>query len=872
MGCKVMAEENINQSESDEAANVALQDPPIEEVDQVEVDGPKAGRFWSRDQLVQFVRSKWKPLAILASVFILSSIYFLASSSEEAKTPKENLAEALKILEARQGVKSRIQAQEMAYELKKKDYQDPDFPGALYYIFGIVAFRNAEELSGESQDHQYLIASRYLQEAERRAIDQKHRPEWSFALGSSLYLLGSTKKSRPLLEEAVESYPRGLLKASMLLTDIYLDHKEASELEKAFVLNSAALKQENLDLVSLDRLYLQRAQIFLAQGKNEQAQEVLSQVKQKESVNQVTIVFQAQTLMAERKYREALSILAPVKDNLGLERKFSRQASYLMGLCAESLNDFDAAIDFYEQTTHRYAGTHEGLAAYLHLAELLRKNGRTEEALIAYRTALRSIKNPDEFRNRWISLERVRTYVLDAWNDWVDEGNIKDGVTFFSAAIQLSDFLPPLLPEVQAKELAANANRRWAEYLQRLFQNSSVSQQEAMKPSLNERWKQSGKSNYELARFLATTDRYGEILSLSAEHFQKAQDYETALKVITRFINTHPDKKMPQALVRRGKILLELDQLDKAINHFQRVIISYPTDVASFEAKYLLGVAYLEKDELDQASQNWKEILESGKLTPKAKQWQYSLFSLGKLNFHQGKIVEFQSKGNPDQSKTLPASQKQPEIHYYEEATNRLREYVDRYPNSEMIHEARFLLSRSLQNLADQPHQEMKSAKTENAKQELKKKKIAFLKKAIEQLQLLNRELRTLEGQDQLDTLGKRLLKSTCFGTAHLLYLTEDYDEAIKAYHEAVNRYPQSTEVLIAYMKMSGCYESLGKKNEAKSMLEQAKIILKQMPDKVFESRATNLGREEWNRWLDWSRELRNSDDQANQLQTGNGA
>lgn len=867
-----MAEESIGQPESDKVTNVAVKELPLGDVESVEVAGSGKVLILLRDKVVQIIRTHWKPLSISVSVFILLSAYFLTKSSEVEKTSKEKLTEALQALESTQDIKLRIQAQEMAYDLKKKEYQDPDFPGALYYIFGIVAFRNAEELSGESQDHQYLIASRYLQEAERRAIDQAYRPEWSFALGSCLYLLGSTKKSRPLLEEAVATYPPGLLKASMLLTDIYLDHKEDSELEKAFTLNSAALQLKELDEETIDRLYLQKAQIFLAQGKNEQAQQILSQVKQKESVNQVTIVFQAQTLMAERKYQAALNMLAPVKDNLGLERKFSRQASYLMGLCAESLNDVEAAIDFYEQTTHRYAGTHEGLAAYLHLAELLRKNGRTEEALIAYRTALRSIKNPDEFRNRWITLEGVRTYVLDAWNDWVDEDKIKDGVTFFNAAIQLSDFLPPLFPIVQAKELAANANRRWAEYLQRMFQSSSVSQQETMKPLLNERWKQSGKSHYELARFLATTDRYGEILSISAEHFQKAQDFETALKVLTRFINTHPDKKMPQALVRRGEILLDLDQLDEAINHFQRVITSYPTDVASFEAKYLLGAAYLEQDELEQASQNWKELLESGQLTPKAKQWKYSLFSLGKLNFHRGKIAEFQSKEVADQSKADSQPRQHPEIYFYEEATERLREYVDRYPESKKIHEARFLLSRSLQNLADKPHLEMKSAKTENARKELKNKQFAYLNKAIEQLQLLNRDLRVLEGQDQLDALGKRLLRSTCFGTAHLLYLTEKYDEAIKAYHEAVNRYPQSTEVLIAYMKMSGCYESLGKKNEAKSMLEQAKIILKQMPDQVFESKATNLGREEWNRWLDWSRELRNSDGRANQIQTGAGA
>lgn len=865
-----MAEETPTQPDPEEDSNTAVQESDTETAASNEAAGEEETRSLPQ-RVLKLLLSYKKVVGIAAAVMLSLTVYFLIAPSEPEKTPPEILAEALELLEQRDDPKSRINAQELAYELKKQEYQDPDFPGALYYIFGIVAFRNAEELTGESQDHQYLIASRYLKEAERRAIIQEHRPEWCYAYGTSLYLLGSTKQSRPLLEEAVKTWSVGKLKASMLLTDIYLDHKADSELQQAFKLNSAALQLEGLNHETQDRLYLQRAQIFLAQGKNDLAEEVLNKVKQQDSVNQVTLVFQAQTLMAEGKYQDALSILAPVKDNLGLERKFSRQASYLMGLCAESLNDDEAAIGFYEQTTHRYAGTHEGLASYLHLAELLRKSGRTEEALIAYRTALRSVSSPEDFRNRWVSLEGFRKYVLDAWNDWVDEEKIKNGVTYFSAAIQLSEYLPPLLPEVQAKELAANANRRWAEYLEKRYRQATISEQEKLKSELQDHWLHSGKAYYELARRLNTSDRYGEILSISAEHFQKGQDYESALKVLTRFININPDKKMPQALVRRGEVLLELDQLDEAINHFERVLTNYPTDVAAFQAKYLLGVAHLEKDELDQAQSIWKEILESSNLTPQAQQWSDSLFALGKLNFHLGKIsraTQAAANGNIQggEATDLPSPHAR-----FEEATRRLREYVNRYPDSEKIHEARFLLSRSLQNLADQPFQEMQIAKTENARQELQRKQYHYLNMAIEQLQSLNRDLRRLESQDRLDPLGKRLLKSTCFGKAHLLYLTGEYEDAIKSYHDAVNRYPQCTEVLIAYMKMSGCYESLGKSNEAKSMLEQAKIILKQMPDKVFESKATNLGREEWNRWLDWSRELRYSNQQATAAQAGSG-
>jgi tetratricopeptide (TPR) repeat protein len=866
-----MAEENLQQPEVDEQPQTSGPGSGAEAVgEDTAVAAGDARPLLER--LKTFIRSRWKLVGIAASVLLLLTIYLLSGSGEADQTPQEILASALQLLDQRADSKARAEAQELAYQLKKQGYQDPEFPGALYYIFGLVTFRNAEDLTEESQDHQYLIASRYLKEAERRAIVQEHRPEWCYVYGTSLYQLGSTKQARPLLEEAVKTWPPGKLKASMMLTDIYLDHKAEGELQQAFKLNTAALQSPDLQMETQDRLYLQRAQIFLAQGKTDLAEEVLSKVQQQGSVNQVTVVFRAQTLMAEGKYQEALTILGPVKDNLGLDRKFSRQAAYLMGLCAESLQDEEAAIGFYEQTTHRYAGTHEGLAAHLHLAELLRKNRRTEEALIAYRTALRSVSSPEDFRNRWISLENFRKSVLDAWNDWVDESRIKNGVTSFDAAIQLSEYLPPLLPEVQARELAANANRRWAEYLEQRYKRATVSEQETLRHELQNHWIQSGKAYYELARRLNTSDRYGEILSVSAEHFQKGQDYETALKVLTRFININPDKQMPQALVRRGEVLLELDRLDEAIDHFERVLSNYPTDVAAFQAKYLLGVTYQEKDDLEHAQKIWKEILENSNLTPQAKQWSDSLFSLGKLNFHLGKIADSREKTAGGTAVEGQAFGQQSPYFYFEESTRRLREYVKRYPKSEQIHEARFVLARSLQKLADQPQQEMQAAKTENARQELQRKRYLYLNMALEQLQHLNRDLRRLESQDRLDPLGRQLLKATCFGKAHLLYMTAEYDEAIKSYHDAVNRYPQCTEVLIAYMKMSGCYENLGKRNEAKSMLEQAKIILKQMPDKVFESGDSSLGRDEWNRWLDWSRELRYSSQQATTAKTGSGA
>jgi len=58
---------------------------------------------------------------------------------------------------------------------------------------------------------------------------------------------------------------------------------------------------------------------------------------------------------------------------------------------------------------------------------------------------------------------------------------------------------------------------------------------------------------------------------------------------------------------------------------------------------------------------------------------------------------------------------------------------------------------------------------------------------------------------------------------------------------------------------MSNCYDRRNKPQEAQSMLEQAKVIISQMSDDVFQQDTTNMTRKEWDDWLDWARQLRHS-------------
>ena len=139
---------------------------------------------------------------------------------------------------------------------------------------------------------------------------------------------------------------------------------------------------------------------------------------------------------------------------------------------------------------------------------------------------------------------------------------------------------------------------------------------------------------------------------------------------------------------------------------------------------------------------------------------------------------------------------------------------------------------------------------------ELRRAMQALLTQAKQEFLELRMQLMKSDETDSLDKLGQRVLRDCYFEIAHTYYALSSYDKAIIAYSGAANRYPQDPQVLLAYVQMTNCYDRLGKPDEARSMLAQAKVILKQMTDEIFQPNATNMTRQEWDRWLDWARQL----------------
>ena len=132
------------------------------------------------------------------------------------------------------------------------------------------------------------------------------------------------------------------------------------------------------------------------------------------------------------------------------------------------------------------------------------------------------------------------------------------------------------------------------------------------------------------------------------------------------------------------------------------------------------------------------------------------------------------------------------------------------------------------------------------------------LEQALVQFQGLRDDLTAEFQADHLDPVRRQIWENTWFELPHTLFALRRYEDAIAAYSAAMHRFPQDVRVLTAHVQMAYAYAQLDRLIEARSLLEQAKVILvqNQIPAAAFKAPTTNLTPAEWAQWLDRVRQV----------------
>lgn len=700
------------------------------------------------------------------------------------------------------------------------------------FVLGAVADHRAERMLGREQRRQRLVAAQWLTEARKIGFPPGHEAEGLYLLGKNLYLGGQVSESMPVMQEALSLNPNHAGELHRLLAGAYLDQPQPQWVE-ALAHNTEYLADESLSDAQRHAGQLERGQIEFGLADYANCRKTLDLIPADSPLANEAAVMRARLTIEEAralaagntpppepalaKFREALALL-PVASKANAPAQATLAAvEYLRGICQLEMGDEAAALAQLERTHLHHRDTEAGFAAGYAAAERLRRQGHTDEAMQWYRGALGAVDSEATFKNRWVTLDSLRSNSLDAYQEFLRRQQ-------FESAVELAELMRPVFSPARSLQLQAQARAQWGRHWLNEAAAATPDKAGPLTTQGRQQLREAGRLYHRLAELRAAAREYPDDLYDAAEADLAGHDYTGAIESFEKYLSVESRRRRPRVLVALGEALLAQDRPAEALKSLEECIEVHPRDPATFEGRLLASRAYWEQGQLEPAERLLMENLTGDALEPSSSEWRASLFALGKLLYQAGR---------------------------YDEAIRRLEEAADRYRDAPEAPEIRYLAAESYRRSALAVQQQAAQEATAEGRLARRRQWTELLENGLVRFEQELNAMINRQDQRALSPLEESILRNCYFARGAVLFELGRYPEAIQAYASATNRYQQTPEALEAYVQIAACYRRLGQEVEARSTLEQAKYTLKHLPDDADYDETTNYSRDEWIRLLD---------------------
>lgn len=346
------------------------------------------------------------------------------------------------------------------------------------------------------------------------------------------------------------------------------------------------------------------------------------------------------------------------------------EAAYLEGQVLESLGRSEEAEAAYRRVGPGRRGLRA--AALVRVAACLRK--RQPPALgAAHAAAMEAIQDPALKGSPWIA-EPALTRELELLSQsWQERDEDARALAIEAALATLAeDPVPHVLH-------AAEIHERRAERLQAQAAETGGEAAAALQLQAKESWREAGRTCRGPVEN-GMPAPYARLLFRAADAFERAGDVDRAVESLEHFVTRfHDDGHFPEAVYRLGRQYRLLGLYDKALDLFtqSRAAMREERGVVHYVplTLYEEGIcAYLSRapGARERALSIFSRILEHPDIYPESQTWRDSLFAMACLR-HEDAM-----------------SGKDPQV--LREASDHLREWLDRYPGDPRIPQARWML------------------------------------------------------------------------------------------------------------------------------------------------------------------------------------
>jgi tetratricopeptide (TPR) repeat protein len=703
--------------------------------------------------------------------------------------------------------------------------------GVSPFALGAVAVFEAENMKGKNRQPQFLVAVRYLEQANAVGFPEKYRAEGLFLYGKCLYEIGEFERCRGSLLQAMKLAPEHKTEIYTLLANAYL-YDSKPKLAEAMALNTLYLADKKL---SPDARYdglLQKSRLQLRIDKLDECRATLKEIPENSKESTAAMIVAGQSFMREAeqlrnkegavpegdqekfraKYQEAIKTLREAGSKAAQGSEDLRQAMYLIGVSYMEIADNRAAMDQFTRLHKLYPSSIEGAAANLQEAELQRRMGHDLEMLSAYRRTLGGLSKSVPYFNPWVPPATLKVRLMNAYQEY--QGKMK-----FEICSQIVGLLKTILPADQWRLMQADMYAKWGQYLADSAEKVSRGKREAMQRLAREQFRRAGQSYAALAQIHLDKREYTEDIWNAATAYLQGHNFARAASLFKDYMSNEVTKRRPQALDHLGEALLSLGKYDEGMESLRECIDLYPRDAAACHARLIAAQTAREMGDTALAEKMLLANLNGDYLTPAGKEWRDSLFLLGEILHSAGR---------------------------YADAARRLNEAIERYPDLPETIQARYLLADSCCRIAVAAEDELKKDLAGSSQATQSKIIKDNYQKALEQYQIVRDKLGGVRDLNELSPLDKTMLRNSIFAIGDVLYAMGDYEAAYKAYYVATNRYQDRPEVLSAYVQISNAYRKLNRPQDAHNALLQAQLLLERMKPEVTFDETSIYSRDQW--------------------------
>ncbi|MFG0274530.1 MAG: tetratricopeptide repeat protein [Phycisphaerales bacterium] len=536
------------------------------------------------------------------------------------------------------------------------------------------------------------------------------------------------------------------------------------------------------------------------------------------------------------RFEEASEQIGAALDRLPFASGLRGDASILAGRIAQIRADLEEARDRYATALLEHPSAPRAAQAVLGMAEVDAAMGAVAQSLESYRDLVDRIDDATSARRTGVTRDEAAGSMLERRRERLVVNDPNGALEFAQLAERVFDGAQAPGDVLLG---VADAHRRVADAIVGVESGAPDARAVlALDPAsrAEARAHYDGAAEYFLRharRMILTEDQaFGDSLWLAGDSFDLAGDRERAIEVFSEFVGGRPnDPRVPAALFRLGLAHQSLSDHTTAASFFQDLIARHPRAPEAASAHVHLAQCLLSDGAPGnnaEAERLLKRIVDGSMLTPDAVEFREALFELGRLHLAREQ---------------------------FDDATLRLREAVDRYPNDPGADMARFHLAEALRLAARDLEETLREGLPSAERRQIEQERADRLARA----QALYEEVRSgLEAKAPAirTDLDRLTLRNAYFYRADCAFDQGLYDEAIRLYDAAAQRYADEPASLVAMMQIVNCYIALERWPEARTANARARRRLAEIPDSALDARDLPLDRRHWERWLESSERL----------------